>query len=63
MEVGRVGGPKNPFGRALFQGMSYGDTPAQPLTAMRFLDQGGKPGAKYEVVAVNSVGLESPPAR
>jgi len=63
VEVGRVGGPKNPFGRALFQGMSYGDTPAQPLTAMRFLDQGGKPGARYEVVAVNSVGLESPPAR
>ena len=58
--VGRV--PEklvNPFGRPLFQGMSYGDTPTQPLAAMRFVDKGAQPGAKYEVVAVNSVGLES----
>jgi len=31
----------------------------QPLGQMRFLDKGAKPGAKYEIVAVNSVGLES----
>ncbi|MEY3293578.1 MAG: hypothetical protein RJB12_1349, partial [Pseudomonadota bacterium] len=49
----------NPFGRPLFQGVTYGDTPTQPLAAMRFVDQGAKPGSKYEVVAVNSVGLES----
>ncbi|MFM8549572.1 MAG: hypothetical protein ACKOBS_02695 [Verrucomicrobiota bacterium] len=58
--VGRV--PErlvNPFGRPLFQGMSYGDTPTQPLAAMRFVDKDGRPDAKYEVVAVNSVGLES----
>jgi hypothetical protein len=58
--VGRV--PEklaSPFGRPLFQGMSYGDTPSQPLAQMRFVDKGAKAGAKYEVVAVNSVGLES----
>lgn len=57
--VGLVVGPKNPFGRAVFQGMSYGDTPAQPLSAMRYSDAGAKLGAKYEVIAVNGVGLES----
>jgi hypothetical protein len=58
--VGRVPErPTNPFGRPLVQGMSYGDTPVQPLGQMRFLDKGAKPGAKYEIVAVNSVGLES----
>ena len=49
----------NPFGRPIFQGMSYGDTPSQPLAQMRFVDKGAKSGAKYEIVAVNSVGLES----
>jgi hypothetical protein len=58
--VGRVPEkPANPFGRPLFQGMSYGDTPTQPLALMRYIDKGAQPGAKYEVVAVNSVGLES----
>ena len=58
--VGRV--PEklvNPFGRPLFQGMSYGDTPELPLARMRFVDKGAKAGAKYQVVAVNSAGLES----
>ena len=58
--VGRV--PEklaNPFGRPLFQGMSYGDTPTQPLAQMRFVDKGAQAGAKYQVVAVNSAGLES----
>jgi hypothetical protein len=49
----------NPFGRPLFQGMTYGDTPTQPLAQMRFVDKGAKDLAKYEVVAVNSAGLES----
>jgi hypothetical protein len=39
--------------------MSYGDTPSQPLALMRFVDKGAKAGAKYEVIAVNSAGLES----
>jgi hypothetical protein len=58
--VGRI--PENlksPFGRPLFQGMTYGDTPLLPLAQMRFVDKGAKLGAKYEVIAVNSVGLES----
>ena len=58
--VGRVPEtPRNPFGRPLFQGMSYGDTPTLPLAAMRFVDQGAKAGARYEVIAVNGVGLQS----
>jgi hypothetical protein len=39
--------------------MTYGDTPLLPLAQMRFVDKGAKIGAKYEVIAVNSVGLES----
>ena len=39
--------------------MSYGDTPELPLARMRFIDKGAKAGAKYEVIAVNSAGLES----
>jgi hypothetical protein len=39
--------------------MSYGDTPDLPLARMRFVDKGARPGAKYEVIAVNSVGIES----
>jgi hypothetical protein len=58
--VGRIPeNPKSPFGRPLFQGMTYGDTPLLPLAQMRFVDKGAKLGAKYEVIAVNSVGLES----
>lgn len=58
--VGRV--PEklaSPFGRPLFQGMTYGDTPTLPPAAMRFVDKGAKPGATYKVIAVNTVGLES----
>jgi pimeloyl-ACP methyl ester carboxylesterase len=52
------------FGRPLFQGMSYGDTPEQPLREMRYTDSTAKPGVKHEyrVIAVNSVGLKSAPA-
>jgi hypothetical protein len=39
--------------------VTYGDTPTQPLAQMRFVDKGAKAGAKYEVIAVNSAGLES----
>ena len=49
----------NPFGRPLFQGMSYGDTPNQPLAQMRFVDKGAKPGASYKIITVNTAGLES----
>ena len=55
---------KNPFGRPLFQNLSYSDTPTQPLVLMRFTDTKPQPGKKHEyrVVAVNTVGLKSEPA-
>jgi hypothetical protein len=44
--------------------MSYHDTPEKPLPVMRFVDAAAKPGEQHEyaVIAVNSVGLKSPPA-
>lgn len=59
--------PEKPIGkpgRQLFQGLSFHDTPEQPLPEMRFVDQAAKPGVKhaYQVIAVNSVGLRSKPA-
>lgn len=61
-EIGKI--PEKPvgrFGRPLFQSMSYHDTPEKPLPEMKFLDktQGAAADAKYEVIAVNSVGLKS----
>ena len=53
--------PANPFGRPLFQGLQYSDTPVQPLAAMTFTDAqaaADTPHA-YRVIAVNTVGLES----
>lgn len=56
--------PIGRFGRPLFQGMSYGDTPEKPMPEMRFVDTSAKPGQthRYQVIAVNSVGLKSSPA-
>jgi hypothetical protein len=53
--------PSNPFGRPLFQGMTYHDTPRPPLSAMRFVDKSASTGAvpKYSVRTINTVGLES----
>lgn len=53
------------FGRALFQTMSYHDTPEQPLPQMHFLDKAAVAGTnhEYQVIAVNSVGLKSAPAK
>jgi len=53
--------PKNRFGRPLFQGLQYSDTPAAPLVAMQFTDTTAKPNAKYnyQVIAVNTAGLKS----
>jgi len=55
--------PTNRFGRPLFQGMSYGDTPEKPVREMKFTDTTAKTGARhrYIVIAVNSVGLRSKP--
>lgn len=56
--------PNGKFGRPLFQGMSYHDTPEAPLAMMRYLDAKTEPEKKHEyrVVAVNSVGLKSQPS-
>ncbi len=53
--------PKNPFGRPVFQGLQYSDTPLQPLVKMTFTDSKAGPGSKhiYRVIAVNTVGLRS----
>jgi pimeloyl-ACP methyl ester carboxylesterase len=55
--------PKNPFGRPLFQGLQYSDTPAAPLVEMKFTDTSAEPGKThaYRVIAVNTAGLKSKP--
>ncbi|MDD4872937.1 MAG: hypothetical protein PHR77_20475, partial [Kiritimatiellae bacterium] len=52
---------KNPFGRPVFQKLSYSDTPTQPLVQMRFTDTRAEVGKTYQyrVIAVNTVGLKS----
>lgn len=52
---------KNPFGRPIFQNLSYSDTPTQPLVLMRFEDTTAVAGKthQYRVIAVNSAGLKS----
>jgi hypothetical protein len=56
--------PVGRFGRALFQSMTYHDTPSQPLSEMRYLDTSAKPGENrvYSVVTINSAGLKSEPS-
>jgi len=53
--------PKNPFGRPIFQGLQYSDTPSLPLVPMAFTDKTAEPGKQhtYRVIAVNTVGLRS----
>ena len=52
---------KNPFGRPIFQNLSYSDTPTQPLVEMRYTDTTAEAGRTYQyrVIAVNTVGLKS----
>lgn len=55
-------GQKNRFGRQLFQGLQYSDTPAQPLARMEFIDEKAtKEDHTYAVVTVNTVGRKSKP--
>lgn len=53
--------PKNPFGRPIFQGLQYSDTPTNPLVEMRFTDKQPEAGEKHEyrVISVNTAGLKS----
>lgn len=55
---------KNPFGRPIFQGLQYSDTPPQPLVAMRFVDANAEAGKmhSYRVITVNTVNLKSTPS-
>ena len=59
--LAKVEGPKNRFGRPLFQGLQYSDTPAFPLQKMEYTDKTQEAGKKhkYKVIAVNTVGLKS----
>lgn len=52
---------KNPFGRPIFQGLQYSDTPLAPLVRMEYTDESAEPGKahRYRVIAVNTVGLKS----
>ena len=64
-ELGRVPEmPKGRFGRPLFQGLSYHDTPETPLAQMRFVDRSDEAGLEhtYRVIAINSVDLRSDPS-
>lgn len=53
--------PKNPFGRPIFQGMQYSDTPNYPLAQMRCTDTKAEPGKNhiYRIITVNTAGLMS----
>lgn len=55
---------KNPFGRDVFQGLQYSDTPLFPLVPLRYIDEtaSGDRQHQYVVIAVNTAGLESPPS-
>ena len=56
--------PQNPFGRPVFQGLQYSDTPTLPLVPMVFKDTTAEPGRRhrYHILAVNTAGLRSPPS-
>lgn len=53
--------PHSKYGRPLFQGMNYHDTPRRPLPRMEYFDTSATRGTAhvYSVIAVNSVGLRS----
>jgi len=52
---------KNPFGRPIFQNLSYSDTPSQPLVEFKYVDTKAEEGKvhQYRVISVNTVGLLS----
>ncbi len=55
--------PEEVFGRPLFQGLSFHDTPTGPLSRMAFLDAATKGGTShvYTVTALSSAGVPSHP--
>jgi len=52
------------YGRPLFHGLSYHDTPEGTIPEMRYLDASAKPGEKhaYGVLTLNSAGVPSEPS-
>jgi hypothetical protein len=52
------------FGRPLFQGLSFHDTPEAPFPRMSYLDSAAPVGVKhtYAIICLNSAGLPSPPS-
>lgn len=52
---------KNPFGRPIFQNLSYSDTPTQPLAEFKYVDTKAEEGKEhqYRIISVNTVGLMS----
>jgi pimeloyl-ACP methyl ester carboxylesterase len=53
---------KNPFGRAVYQGLQYSDTPQQPLQEMSYTDdklEEPVPADRYKIISVNTAGLKS----
>lgn len=59
--LAKVEGPKNRFGRQLFQGLQYSDTPAFPLVEMKYIDKTQEAGKthSYLIFSVNTAGLKS----
>ena len=61
-EIARVpDGSRNRFGRPLFQGLQYSDTPVTPLVSMRIVNEALQTAevSDVRVIAVNTVGLHS----
>jgi hypothetical protein len=56
--------PEAIYGRPLFQGLSYHDTPVAPLPQMKHVDMSAEPGAKhvYTVISLSSAGVPSMPS-
>src|ERR1700746_2111865 len=56
--------PEVVYGRLLFQGLSYHDTPVAPIPRMKHVDMSANPGAKhvYTVIALSSAGVPSMPS-
>jgi hypothetical protein len=56
--------PKSVFGRPLFQGLSYHDTPEAPFPQMLYVDTAAEPGVKhtYTIISLNSAGVPSAPS-
>ena len=56
--------PESVYGRPLFQGLSYHDTPIAPLPQMVHVDTSAKAGVKhaYTVIALSSAGVPSVPS-